>query len=148
MTAYWIGVAAAEHVEGGIAGGFCMLGHGRHEAVKRLKRGDWLAYYSPRRALDPRSAEVRAFTAIGVVASDEPVERQMSPQRTGWSRAVDWLQASPAPVRPLLPLLSFVKDPVHWGMAFRRSVIKASHDDMALIAKAMDAAEAFAARDG
>lgn len=132
-----MGVAAAEHVERGIAGGFCMLGHGRHELVKRLSTGDWIAYYSPRRSLDPKSAEVRAFTAIGMIESGEPHEREMAPQRTGWYRRVRWLAATPAPVRPLLPNLSFVNDVAHWGMAFRRSLIKASRDDIALIAEAM-----------
>lgn len=46
--AYWIGVASADHVLGATAGGFAQLGHGRHDAVKALKKGDWLAYYAPR----------------------------------------------------------------------------------------------------
>ena len=45
---FWIGVASLDHVAAGVAGGFCMFAHGKHEAVKRVRPGDWIAYYSPR----------------------------------------------------------------------------------------------------
>ena len=41
--AYWIGVAARDHVEKGVAGGFCMFAHGNHSAVKRLSPAIWFA---------------------------------------------------------------------------------------------------------
>ena len=41
---HWIGVASSDHVKRGVAGGFCQLGHGRREPVKRLKPGDRIVY--------------------------------------------------------------------------------------------------------
>ncbi len=118
---FWIGVAALAHVERGVAGGFCMFSHGRHEAVKRVRPGDWIAYYSPRTEM-AGGEELRAFTAIGEVKAGEPYPAEMGPGWTGFRRDVDYLAVEPAAIRPLLPKLSFITDPAHWGMAFRRGL--------------------------
>lgn len=47
MTAYWIGVASAEHVRRGRAEGFMQLGHGKEAPLRRLRPGDGIVYYSP-----------------------------------------------------------------------------------------------------
>ncbi len=133
---YWIGVAAKAHVERGVAGAFCMFSHGRHDAVKRVRPGDWIAYYSPRTELEGGDA-VRAFTAIGCVAEGEPYEAEMGEGRAGWRRHVDYAKGRDADIYPLLPRLSFIKDPAHWGMAFRRGLFAISREDFALIAAAM-----------
>ena len=132
----WIGVAAKAHVERGVSGGFCMFSHGRHEAVKRVRPGDWLAYYSPRTELEG-GREVRAFTAIGRVVEREPYQAEMSAGRLGWRRDVAYAEAREADIYPLLPKLSFIKDPAHWGVAFRRGLFAIPRDDFALIAAAM-----------
>jgi len=46
MTQYWIGVASAEHVRRGRAGGFMQLGHGKQAPLRRVKPGDRIVYYS------------------------------------------------------------------------------------------------------
>ena len=142
MSTRWIGVAAAKHVALGVAGGFAMLAHGRHDAVKRVQPGDWLSYYSPREGLN-EGAEVRAFTAIGQVKAGDPAERHMLPGMTGWYREVEWLDGRRADIYPLLDEFSFVTDRSHWGMYFRKSLFKVTRDDFALIAQAMGVAGAF-----
>lgn len=132
----WIGVAAKAHVERGVAGGFCMFSHGTHTAVKRVNPGDWLAYYSPRTELEGGDA-VRAFTATGRVAEGEPFEAEMGAGRLGWRRAVAYAQCRNADIYALLPRLSFIKDPAHWGMAFRRGLFAVPREDFALIAAAI-----------
>ena len=67
----WIGAASAEQVRDGVARGFAQLGHGRHDAVKALRKEDWLAYYSQREAMGA-GAPVQAFTGFGQVVSDAP----------------------------------------------------------------------------
>ena len=67
----WIGAASADHVRDGVASGFAQLGHRRHDAVKALRKEDWLAYYSPREAMGA-GAPVQAFTGFGQVVSDAP----------------------------------------------------------------------------
>ncbi len=44
-----------------------------------------------------------------------------------------------APIRPLLESLSFTQGKPNWGYAFRVGLLKVTADDMALIAKAMQA---------
>lgn len=136
MTTCWIGVAAGRHVEIAVRDGFAMFAHGKHAAARRLASGDWVAYYSPRDGMD-EGAELRAFTAIGRVLPGEPVERVMTPLQTGWSRAMKWLDATPADIYPLLDQLSFVTNRRHWGMYFRKSLFSVPEADFRLIASAM-----------
>lgn len=70
--AYWMGVASAEHARGGRDGGFAQLGHGKHVAVKGLRRGDWITYYAPREGMGI-GAPVQAFVTIGRVISDATI---------------------------------------------------------------------------
>jgi hypothetical protein len=133
---YWIGIAAAAHVRIGVEGGFAMFAHGRHDAVKRVAPGDWVAYYSPREGMNA-GQELRAFTAIGQALDGEPREREMMAGMTGWARPMRWLAALPADIYPLLDRFSFVKDRSHWGMYFRKSLFSVSREDFALVAEAM-----------
>ena len=134
----WIGVACRAHVRNGQAGGFCQLGHGKQAPVKRLKPGDRIVYYSPRELLDG-GEPLQAFTAIGVVADREPYLVQMSADFEAWRRDVAWRQSTDAPIKPLLPHLSFITDPARWGYPFRRGLFEVSADDFAVIAGAMRA---------
>jgi hypothetical protein len=136
VTSYWIGVAAANHVAKGVAEGFAMFAHGKHSAAKRVKTGDWVAYYSPREGIN-EGAEVRQFTAIGRAVAGEPSERLMAPGITGWQRPMQWLAAHPADIYPLLDKFIFVSDRRHWGMYFRKSLFAVDLADFTLIAQAM-----------
>ncbi|PZR72623.1 MAG: hypothetical protein DLM52_12585 [Chthoniobacterales bacterium] len=49
-----MGNATRDHVLRGVAGGFCQLSHGRPEALHRMRRGDWIIYYSSRESFDAR----------------------------------------------------------------------------------------------
>ena len=72
-----MGVASAEHARGGRDGGFAQLGHGKHMAVKSLRKGDWIVYYSPREGMGEGEA-VQAFTTIGRVTSDAPYRAEQA----------------------------------------------------------------------
>ncbi len=134
---YWIAVVPKAHVERGVAGGFAMFSHGRHEAVKRVQPGDWLAYYSPRTLLKGGD-EVRAFTAVGRFSDREPYETEMSAGHAGWRRDIAYeKKANEADVYPLLDELSFIKDRQHWGLFFHRSLFSVPRDGFARIAAAM-----------
>ena len=134
---YWIAVVPKVGVERCLAGGFAMFAHGRHDAVKRTKAGEWLAYYSPRTLLKGGD-EMRAFTAIGKFTEREPYEAEMMPGRVGWRRDIAFEKgAREADVYPLLDALSFIKDRTHWGLFFHRSLFSVQRDDFALIAAAM-----------
>jgi hypothetical protein len=134
---YWIAVVPKEPVGRCVAENFAMFAHGRHDAVKRVSPGDWLAYYSPRTLLKG-GEEVRAFTAIGKFSDREPYEVEMSAGRVGWRRDIAYEKAAhDAGVYPLLDQLSFIKDRAHWGLFFHRSLFSVPRSDFALIAAAM-----------
>jgi hypothetical protein len=138
--AHWIGVAAGDHVDKGMAGGFCMFAHGKHSAVKRLSPGDLFCYYAPMTGMGSGEV-VRAFTAIGEVLDQPPEAHEMGAIGTGWRRAARYFSAHDADIYPLLPQLSFIVDRSHWGMYFRKSLFKIDSADFTLIARAMGAAE-------
>lgn len=139
MPRYWIGIASLDHVQKGVEGGFCQLGHGKAAPIKRLSPGDWLIYYSPRTALEG-GEPVQAFTAIGEIAKAEPyaVVQGMGFEPT--RRDVRYRKrARPAPIRPLLEKLEITRDKPNWGMVLRRSLLEISHEDFEIIRGAMKA---------
>jgi EVE domain len=140
----WVGVASRDHVRTGVAGGFAQLGHGKVAPVARLGAGDWIVYYSPRTALEG-GEPVQAFTAIGRVLDRPPYPAAMGEGLTAMRRDVAFLHATDAPIRPLLPLLSFTRDRSNWGYALRRGSFAIPMDDLVLIAAAMGVAPEVAA---
>jgi uncharacterized protein YqjF (DUF2071 family) len=135
-SAYWIGVASRDHVQRGLEGGFCQLGHGKHAPVKRLNPGDRIVYYSPKETLEG-GAPVQAFTAIGKIADRDPYLVQMTAEFEAYRRDVKWWKAKEAKITPLIPQLTFIKDPAKWGYPFMRGSFKISADDFLVIAQAM-----------
>jgi hypothetical protein len=135
---YWVGVASLDHVRGGVAGGFCQLGHGKRAPVARLRPGDRIIYYSPKTEMGAGEA-VQAFTAIGEVLPGDVYEGNMGGAFMPARRDVRFYDAKDAPIRPLLESLSFTKGRTSWGYAFRRGVFQITAEDYALIAAAMKA---------
>ena len=74
---YWIGTVCQEHVLRGVAGGFCQVCHGKAAPLNRMKRGDWLLYYSPKIRLHGNE-KLQAFTAFGQILDDQAYPFQMS----------------------------------------------------------------------
>jgi hypothetical protein len=133
---YWIGVVSASHVARGVEGGFAQLCHGKAAPLQRMKPGDWLVYYSPKTAMEG-GEPLQCFTAIGKVVGDRVYPFQMRPDFTPYRIDIAYLKSRNAPIHPLLPRLSFIKDPKRWGYPFRRGQIEMSRDDCGLIAEAM-----------
>lgn len=138
MTRYWIGVASYEHVRRGMHGGFAQLNHGKAAPLRRMAAGDWLIYYSPREQREG-GEPVQAFTALGQLTGDEITEVAMSDRFTASRRTVHWLPTHPAPIKPLLGSLSFIRDPERWGMTFRPGHLEINGADFQRIAAAMGA---------
>ena len=136
MSTCWVGVVSRSHVQIGVRGGFIQLNHGKQAPVQRLKAGDMLAMYSPRTE-HPDGTPLQAFTALGVVATGEVYQVEMSPDFKPYRVDVRFLQCSEAPIKPLLAQLSFIKDKAHWGAPFRYGYVKVPAADFEVIAKAM-----------
>ena len=74
---YWVGVASRDHVLLGVAGGFCQVCHGKQAPLARMKRGDWILYYSPKTGMNS-GEKVQAFTAVGQIVDDRVYQFRMA----------------------------------------------------------------------
>lgn len=80
---------------------------------------------------------MQAFTAIGLVATGEVYQVEMTEDFKPYRVDVNFLEAKEAPIKPLIDALSFIRNKAQWGAAFRFGQIKVPADDFKLIAKAM-----------
>ncbi|MBC6315395.1 EVE domain-containing protein [Listeria grandensis] len=109
MTKYWIGVASADHVELGVAGGFSQLCHGKEAPLKRMKPGDWLVYYSPKQTLGGVEKQ-QCFTAIGRVKGTEVYPFAMSETFVPYRKDIDFfLDAKAIPLHDISTLDAWQK---------------------------------------
>lgn len=146
--AFWMGVASAQHARSGRDGGFAQLGHGKHIAVKALRKGDWIVYYSPREGMGAGET-VQAFTTIGQVTSDEPYRAEQAMDFNPYRVDVDYLMdAKPAPIKPLLNDLRLTRDHgANWGIVMRGPKRRLEKEDMRRIADAMGVLADFEDRE-
>jgi hypothetical protein len=133
---YWINTISRDHVTRGVAGGFTQANHGKPEGLKRLRKGDWIVFYSPQTAYKD-GEPLQAFTAIGQVKDDELYQFEMAPDWVPWRRNVDFKNCTEVPIRPLIDSLSFIKDKTHWGYMFRFGLFEIPSQDFELIQQAM-----------
>ena len=136
---YWINTVSRGHVERGVAGGFTQANHGNPQALRKMARGDWIAFYSPKTDY-PDGAPLQAFTAIGQVIDDEVYQADLDPEFQPWRRRVEFLPCSETPIRPLLDDLDFVIDKARWGFRFRAGVFAIDEHDFEVIRAAMTGA--------
>jgi hypothetical protein len=133
---YWIGVASRDHVERGVAGGFCQLCHGKAAPLRRMGPGDWIAYYAPRTQFKD-GAPLQAFVALGRVVDDRVFQHDMGGGFVPFRRRVDFAPSRAAAIKPLLPRLSFIRKKESWGYVFRFGLIEIPEADFRTIAEAM-----------
>ena len=132
---YWIAVVARDRAERARAGGFAELTGGRVGILELLRAGDGFLTYAPR-ATEVRGEAVQAFVTLGFVR-DGTLERAEGEGGPAFRVKVDYLDAAPAPVRPLLDELTFIRNRQHWGAAFRFGALRIAAADFARIAAAM-----------
>jgi hypothetical protein len=138
MSGNWIAVASAEHVRRGRAAGFMQVCHGKAAALRRVRPGDRVAYYSPTEEFRGRTS-LKAFTAIGVVRAGEPYQVDMGGGFHPFRRDVDWLPGREFPIAPLLDQLEFAAGRRNWGYQLRFGLFAVSDHDLGVIAAAMQA---------
>src|SRR6185503_17870061 len=120
---YWIAVVPRDGVETAVAQGFVQVNYGKAAPLARMQPGDGLAFYSPR-AHFPDGAPLQAFTAIGRVGDGPIFEVPPEQPSALFRRSACWFDATPAPIKPLLAELSFIRNKEHWGAAFRFGVVR------------------------
>ena len=136
--AFWINTISRDHVRTGMAGGFTQANHGRPTTLRRMRRGDLIAFYSPRAAY-PDGPPLRRFTAVARVVDDEPYQVEMRPDFRPWRRRIEPLASTETPIEPLLDDLTFIRDRRRWGFVFRRGLFEIGEDDFGRIVAAMKA---------
>lgn len=135
---YWINTVSKDHLQRGIAGGFTQANHGKAATLKRLKKGDYIAFYSPKTAYE-NGEPLQAFTAICRVVDDEPYQVIMTPDFHPFRRSVEFREAQEVSIKPLIDDLEFIQDKARWGYKFRFGMFAISEHDFNLIANAMQA---------
>ncbi len=136
MVKYWIGVVSKEHVLNGVSNQIAQIGHGKISGLNRMKKGDWLIYYSPKISLESKE-KLQCFTALGQVADDSAYQVDISDTFKPWRRNINYYPTKEIPIFPLIDKLQFIKDTKHWGYVFRFGLIEISLHDFKLIKQLM-----------
>ena len=131
---HFIVVASLDHVRAAVGGGFIQAGHGKAAPLKRLRPGDRVACYSPKTTFGGGEACQR-FTALGTIGEGDIYEG--GDEQCHARRPCRFNDVGEADVRPLLDVLSFVKDSHAWGVHFRNGLFQITPADFARIAIAM-----------
>ena len=137
MSKYWIAVASADHLARGKQGGFMQVNHGKAAPLKRIKKGDIIAYYSPLKTYGG-TEKLRAFTGLGRIVSEAPYQGDMGEGFKPFRHDVVWFKTQDAPIEPLLQHLDFTKGKTNWGYQFRFGLFGISEADAEKISKAME----------
>jgi EVE domain len=132
----WINTISADHVRRGVEGGFTQTDHGKPDRLKRLARGDWIAFYSPKTNY-PEGDPLRMFTALGQIVDDEPYQVELTSDVRPYRRKVEFLDCTPIPIRPLIDGLEFIEDKQHWGFRFRFGLFRINDHDFDVIRSAL-----------
>lgn len=142
----WINTVSLDHVLLGVEGGFTQAGHGKSTGLRRLARGDRIAFYSPRTSY-PDGDRLQQLTAIGTIDDDEAVQHggdggmhSVGDPVHPWRRVVRFAtDVHAVDIRGLLPELSFITDERRWGYPFRRGLFEVPCADLDVIEHAMRA---------
>jgi predicted RNA-binding protein len=133
---YWIGVVSKDHVLMGVKDGIMQIGHGKRAPLTRLKKDDWLIYYSPVHRFADKNP-LQAFTALGQVADDEIYQEPTGDNFMQYRRRAKYIQVKDTPIRPLIEKLSFIKSKQAWGYVFRSGLVEIPENDFNLIKNEM-----------
>ncbi len=133
---YWINAVSRDHVQRGVAGGFTQANHGKPYMLRRMKKADWIIFYSPKTTFEGNEP-LQAFTAIGQITDNEPYQDETPSNFQPWRRKVAFKNGLESPIRPLIEELDFIEDKIHWGYKFRFGVIEISEKDFLVISTAM-----------
>jgi len=120
----------------GVKGGFTQASHDKSSGLKKLSSGDYIVFYSPKTSLN-RGEVLQKFTAIGRIIDNEPYQAEMSPTFHPWRRNVKFLSCEPAPIKPLIEKLEFIKDKQKWGYPFRFGLFSIPQNDFEIITEVM-----------
>ena len=129
---YWINTVSQDHVLIGEKGGFIQAGHGKQAPLKRLRKGDYVIYYSPKTALDG-GEPLRAFTAAAKIKDENIYQVEMSKDFKPFRRNAEYRKCKETKIEPLIENLEFIKNKKSWGFKFRFGLFEINERDFNLI---------------
>lgn len=133
---YWIITASKEHVKNGVEGGFAQACHGKSSPLKKMKKGDYVIYYSSKKYFDKKD-KCQEFTAIGKVKSNDIYQFEMTPEFCPFRIDIDFFQSNDIPIEPLINDLEFIPNKQKWGYPFRWGTLQINEQDYQLISNLM-----------
>ncbi|MFJ8109209.1 EVE domain-containing protein [Streptomyces sp. NPDC096132] len=140
----WLGIVSGEHARHAVNQAMIQINHGKRHNLARMHRGDGFVFYSPTQRRGG-ATPLRAFTALGVIADDEPYQADevMNMGSHGilrpWRRRVDFLSVRPLDLRDVTYQLRLTQDR-HWGYRLRLGCIPLAVEDFQVLYGAMAAA--------
>jgi len=132
---YWLGIVSEDHVKRGVAGGFAQVCHGKKAPLARIKKNDWLIYYSPKKSMNGNE-DCKSFTAIGQALDDCIFLFEMSSEFKPFRRKINYLVAPPLPLSQVKNKLEMTQAK-NWGYKLRFGLIELSLADFSLLKDAM-----------
>lgn len=132
MEKYWIAVASREHVLKGVKGSFAQVCHGKKSALGRMKKDDWIIYYSSKKFFTS-SVLCQKFTAIGKVLDDIIYPFDMGEEFVPFRRSISFYPCKEVSILPLIDMLEFIQNKKHWGYPFRYGLIQIEEKDFIMI---------------
>jgi len=133
---YWIIVASKDHVKNGLAEGIAQACHGKATPLKRMRKNDFILYYSGKQTLGD-SQLCQHFTAIGKVADDQVYNYQVSENFCPSRRNIEFMPSEDVSILPLINELNFIQNKKIWGYPFRFGFFEIQQQDFDLISSKM-----------
>ncbi|MFP3592784.1 EVE domain-containing protein [Chryseobacterium sp. SIMBA_038] len=133
---YYIAVASKDHIERGVEGGFMQANHGKAASLKRLRTGDGIIFYSPKRYFE-KDEKCQCFTAIGEIKDEEIYQGIMAAGFQPFRRNVDFYKCKEVSIIPLIDELDFIIDKKRWGFSFRFGFLEILEKDFQFIKSKM-----------
>lgn len=133
---YWIATVSKEHVMNGKEWGIMQVCHGKKTPLKRIKKGDYVLFYSSKlKMTDTKS--LQNFTAIAKVIDDVVYQVEQFEGFKPFRRKVEFLESVETPIRPLINELDFIVNKERWGYPFRFGLLEISEKSFKLISSKM-----------
>ncbi len=133
---YWIIVASKDHVQKGISGGFAQACHGKSAPLKRMRKGDFIIYYSGKHTMEGTD-KCQEFTAIGEVINENTYEFQQTADFCPSRRDIHFFDHRDVSILPLISGLDFISNKPSWGYPFRFGFLEINQHDFDLISNQM-----------
>lgn len=135
-TKFWIIVASKDHVKTGVAEGIAQACHGKASPLKRMRKGDFVVYYSGKETFG-KTDKCQQFTAIGKVKDEEVYQFKMSEDFCPSRRKIDFFESEDVSILPLIDDLTFIQNKKKWGAPFRFGLLEIPEEDFKLISSKM-----------